>query len=234
MRMPITTVKVVLDWTATITVVVASLTVVAVSLRGMSTLAPVGSLSESHSRPPDAFHPLAGAPILGDRKAKVALIQYADFECPFCAEFARTSWPELKKQYVDTGRLLAVFRQLPLQSHPHSREAAATALCAEEQGKFWEMHDRLFEKQKSLKETVGVAAASELGLDKTAFSKCLKSAELMIDRDLQLASRFGLAATPSFLMGRVQPDGTVKVERTMVGAPPLSDFQAAVDELMRN
>src|SRR5436309_3250825 len=82
---------------------------------------------------------LERAPLLGNHGAKVAILEYSDFECPFCAEFEKETWPRLKEQYIDTGRVLVAFRHLPLAAHRHANRAAIDAACAARQGRFWEM-----------------------------------------------------------------------------------------------
>src|SRR5215510_15815847 len=92
---------------------------------------------------------LNGATLQGDPKAKVALIVYSDFQCPFCARFGKDSLPGIQARYVKTGRVLVAFRQFPLNIHAFARKAAEASLCAGKQGRFWEMHDQLFLHQQS-------------------------------------------------------------------------------------
>src|SRR5256884_5259358 len=112
---------------------------------------------------------VADAPSLGRADAPVTLVEFSDFQCPFCGRFFATTLPALKQDYIDTGKLRYVFRDFPLdQLHPNARNAAAAAHCAGEQGKYWDMHDVLFQNQRALApaqlaeyaRTVGVAAAA--------------------------------------------------------------------------
>src|SRR2546425_3089506 len=96
---------------------------------------------------------VADAPSLGRADAPVTLVEFSDFQCPFCGRFFATTLPALKKDYIDTGKLRYVFRDFPLdQLHPHARMAAAAAHCAGEQGKYWDMHDVLFQNQRARSE----------------------------------------------------------------------------------
>src|SRR3989344_7242055 len=119
---------------------------------------------------------------IGNPKAKVTVVEFSDFQCPFCRSFWSGAYQQIKKEYVDTGKIKFVFRDYPLPFHPAAQVSAEAAECAHEQGKFWEMHDKIFEEQaKQGTGTVTYGAAelkkwsSQTGLDSAKFNKCLDS-----------------------------------------------------------
>src|SRR5437773_10547832 len=114
-------------------------------------------------------------PELGRRDAPVTIVEFSDYQCPFCRQFVTTTLPALKSTYVDAGKLRWVFRDFPLDHiHPYARKASEAARCAGEQGKYWEMHDALFQSQQLAPEQLP-EQASRLGLDGGAFAACLAS-----------------------------------------------------------
>ena len=108
--------------------------------------------------------PVADAPVKGSRDAKVALVLFSDFECPVCRRAAREVMPQLEAQYIDTGRVLLVWRHYPLARHVSARGAAEAAECAGRQSNFWELHDWAFAHQQDLKSDRLRDAAERLGL----------------------------------------------------------------------
>ena len=104
--------------------------------------------------------------------APVAIVEYSDFECPSCAQFAREVEPHLRKEYIDKGKVVLVYKHFPLSIHPMAGAAARAAWCAARQGKPWEMHDRLFRIRKGLQDSDLVSAAQEIGLDITVYNSC--------------------------------------------------------------
>lgn len=117
---------------------------------------------------------LDGAATKGDRKAKVALIEYSDFQCPFCGRFARETLPQLDEKYVRPGKVLVAFRHLPLPIHALAQRAAEAAECAGQQNKFWLMHDFLFRDSGQLAESKLTSSAAGLGLNDGQFKACLE------------------------------------------------------------
>jgi protein-disulfide isomerase len=183
---------------------------------------------------PTAPIDIAKEPFKGAPNAKVAVIEYSEFQCPFCSRFFKDTYPQLAKEYVDTGKVKYVWRDLPLDFHKQAFKAAEAAHCAGEQGRFWEMHDRLFENQKNLAAEELPKYAAAVQLDTAQFQKCLDSGRHAeaIKKDINDANSVGITGTPSFLIGVVQPNGTVKVTKKIVGARPYADFKAAIDSLL--
>lgn len=158
------------------------------------------------------------SPVLGSLNDSVVLIEFSDFQCPFCA---RSQAP--LKQFMDEAgdRVALVYKHFPLNSiHPHATPAAKAAWAAQQQGKFWEYHDRLFTNQERLGESLYAEIARELGLDLGRFNRDRQSeaAAAAVQADLELATSLGLEGTPTFLMDGV-PLG---------GPPTLDTFKAAL------
>ena len=171
---------------------------------------------------------------LGNADAPVTIIEFSDYQCPFCRRHASTTLPELKKEYVDSGKVRYVYRDMPLDSiHPQARKAAEAAHCAGDQGKYWEMHDVLFSKQRQLMPDQLKEHATALGLDRMAFDACLDRGKYAkaVSED-EMAGRVAAAAkTPTFFIGRTRTDGTIEGMR-MVGAHPLPAFRRVIDQLL--
>ncbi|NKB88390.1 MAG: thioredoxin domain-containing protein [Acidobacteria bacterium] len=154
-----------------------------------------------------------GHPTFGPEDAPITLVEFSDFECPYCGGFAATL-ERAKREY--DGQIRLIYRQLPLsQIHPNAIKAGEASLCAEEQGRFWELHDAMFADQASLTVPDLKAKAGQLGLDQAAFDACLDTGKYaaQVDEDLQLASRLGLDGTPAlFVNGRPLVGGAVPYE----------------------
>jgi protein-disulfide isomerase len=142
--------------------------------------------------------------------------------------------PQIERDYIKTGKLKYVFRDFPLESiHKDAFKAAEAAECAGEQGKFWEMHTRLFENQRALSDLSPHAKA--IGIDTAKFQQCLESGKsaAKIRKDLADGQKAGVTGTPSFFLGVTQRnDPKVKVLRTLKGAQPYTSFKDAIDGLL--
>jgi protein-disulfide isomerase len=177
-----------------------------------------------------------GEPFRGDKNAKLTLIEFSEFQCPFCGRHVRETVPQLEKEYVATGKVRYVFRDLPLESiHKNAFKAAEAAHCAGEQNKYWEMHDRLFENQKSLEPAMLTAHAQAVGVDTKKFQTCLDSGKYAaeIRKDIAEANKLGITGTPTTVIGLTQPnDPKIKILRVIRGAQGYNAFKAAFDELL--
>ena len=141
--------------------------------------------------------------------SEVVLIEFTDYECPFCGRHAREVEPDLRDVVIDSRQLRHAIFNFPLEMHPRARPAAAAAECAGRQGRFWEMHDRLFAEDKKLSMDDFLNSGEDIGLDVNAFSRCLMSdAHLQITSDVAEARRLGVSATPTFFVGRIASDGS--------------------------
>ena len=158
---------------------------------------------------------------LGDANAPVTIIEFSDYECPFCFRHAKQTFPLIKEDFIDTGKVRYVFRDFPLSNHPNAQKAAEAAECAGEQGKYWEMHDILFDNQKVLKIENYKIWAAELALDQTAFDGCLDSGsmESEVRQDMEDGQAIGISGTPViFINGRA-----------ISGAQPYPVFKFAIN-----
>ncbi len=167
-------------------------------------------------------------PKLGSDDAPIVMVEFSDFQCPFCKRYYEDSYKQLKSEYVDTGKVQLVFRDFPLTIHENAKSAAIAAECAQEQGKWETMHDMLFEKQVEW-ENVGASKFKEyaqtLGLDTEQFNSCLDSAKYgqEVGADFNAGIAAGVQGTPTFFIG--SRDGNAN---KIVGACPFSTFQQAI------
>jgi protein-disulfide isomerase len=173
-------------------------------------------------------------PQLGDAAARVVIIEYSEFQCPYCAKFSAGSMRDIDVAYVKTGKVLLLFKNLPLKIHPFAFIAAQGAMCAHSQGQFWPMHDSLFADQRDLDRPSLVRRAAQLGLDQSKFVSCLdaKSVEARVQEDRVDAARLGILGTPAFIIGLRLPDGRVKARERLNGALPFSQFQQALERVL--
>jgi len=158
------------------------------------------------------------SPVRGNPNAKVTVIEFSDFQCPFCQRGAATM-EELLKKYPNDVKL--AFKHLPLGFHEHARPAAKAAMAAGKQGKFWEMHDAFFKNQGKLGKDYFTTVAKELGLNIEQFEKDMASPEIekQIAEDEALAKKHGIEGTPGFFVNGV----------AVRGAYPISHFEKIVD-----
>ncbi|HYS54556.1 MAG TPA: DsbA family protein [Thermoanaerobaculia bacterium] len=173
-------------------------------------------------------------PFKGNPNAKVAVIEFSDFQCPFCGRYDKDTYPAILKDYVDTGKVKYVWRDYPLDFHQNAEKAAEAAHCAGEQGKFWDMHDRLFANQQNIAAADLPKHAEALGLNVSLFQQCLDSGRFAteIKKDIADAGGAGISGTPSFLIGVVQPNGSVKITKKLVGAKSYAEFKSAIDSVL--
>jgi len=174
-----------------------------------------------------------GEAFRGSNSARVAIIEYADFECPYCGQYARQIYPQILENYINTGKVKYFYRDLPLSMHPHALVAARAARCAGEQGKYWEIHDDLFSNQSALGLNEISARAQELGVDGGKLSECLSSDRYAqnIHKSMSEAQTLGIEGTPTFFMGKIDGD-TVKIDKAIKGASAFAIFKSFLDALL--
>lgn len=164
---------------------------------------------------------------LGDKKAKITMEEYSDFQCPYCHSYFANTFPQLYKDYIATGKVYYIYHNFPLSFHPQAQKAAEAAACAGEQNKFWEMHDALFNGQNDWSFQTGTylqtfqELAQKLGLDMNKFNQCVNSDQFsaLIKKDLAAGNKKGITGTPTFL---------VNGGNEIVGAQEYSAFQDAL------
>lgn len=173
---------------------------------------------------------ISGQPSLGSPTAPLTLVEFTDFQCPFCARFHAQTFPLLKKAFIEPGRVRYVTVDFPLTSiHPEAFSAARASHCGEEQGKYWDTHKALFSQRGQLGRSAILAAVRGLGMNVQRFSACLDSDahDSRIKQGLTRGRAIGVSGTPTFILGRVA--GSTVVGRVVVGAQPYEVF----DDLIR-
>jgi len=175
-----------------------------------------------------------GAVFKGSAQARVVLVAYSDFQCPYCARFAQDTWPAVDRQYVATGKVRMAFRQFPLENiHPFALKAAEAAECAGQQGQFWGLHDLLYQNQKQLGDSDLKRYAQQVGVSLPAFETCLGGQTTSkVRADAATGAALGGTCTPAFFVGIVQPDGRVRVVERIVGARPFDAFKTSLDRVL--
>lgn len=170
---------------------------------------------------------------LGEKDAPVTLIEFVDYQCPFCKRFFDQTFSQLKTEYVDTGKIKLVMRDFPLSFHQNAQKASEATECAEEGGKFWEMHDLLFAKQDEWASSTTAndlfkQYAASLGLGKT-FDSCLDTGKHAqeVQKDLSDGTTAGINGTPGFWV--IGKDGR---GQQISGAVPFSNFKTVIDSLL--
>lgn len=176
---------------------------------------------------------LDGAFVLGKPDAPLTMVEFTDLECPFCRQFHVGAFEEIKRNYIDTGKLRYVSRDLPLGFHPNAIPAARAARCAGEQGRFWEMRRALLVNNGALAGGDAIASIGRnTGLDEKALRACMASNrhDDAIQRDQAQAQAIGVSGTPSFVLGRSHADSVEGL--VMVGAQPFAAFESRIKELL--
>ena len=169
---------------------------------------------------------------LGDARAPVVMVEYTDFQCPFCQQFHNTAFAQIKANYIDTGKLRFVSRDFPLDFHENARRAATAGRCAAEQGKYWEMRHLMIVNAEQLKADNLITYAANVKLDVPKFRSCLESDRFkaQIDQDIAEGEIAGVQGTPSFVIGRIENDKLEGVR--LVGAQPYAQFDVRIQELL--
>jgi protein-disulfide isomerase len=221
----------------------------AVQIRGFNSgttgtgIAPTASISPTAAAPADpttATVSVDDDPVLGQANAPVTIVEFSDYECPFCKRHFEQTYSQLKTNYIDTGKVKLVFRDLPLSFHdPLATKQAIAANCAREQGNdetYFKMHDEIFKTTSSngsgmtMDQLYGLAGT--VGIDQAAFKSCIDADKYKeeVTKDLADANSAGASGTPSFVIG---PSGDQVSGALIVGAQPYASFQAEIDKLLQ-
>lgn len=189
------------------------------------------------ARPPEALTVnVFGEPFRGSAGARVAILEYSDFDCSFCAKYATEIFPLIDQAYLQSGQVKYFFRDLPGPEHLNALFKARVARCAGEQDQFWGAHDRLFRDQRPFDGPGMTAFAKALGLDWDRFNACIASDSYLeaIQRSAAGAKRMGINGTPAFLIGTLSDDGTVlRASKVILGADSFQAFRTVLDDLLK-
>ena len=172
-------------------------------------------------------------PLLGNKDAKVTVVEFSDFQCPFCKSYFDDTHKQLVDKYITTGKIKFYFRHFPLNSiHPNAQKAGEAAECANEQNKFWDYHDLLFENQAAWSALTGTDVtnsfteqARQLGLDTDQFRSCLDTDKYKsrVDEDTAAGQKVQVDGTPTFFINGYR----------LVGAQPFSAIQKAIEDELK-
>ena len=202
------------------------------------TTAPPAKAGQAPAAPLQAIVPvdvvinLAKAPIRGNESARVTLVEVSDFQCPFCARYSMQTSGQIVRSYVQPGKIRYAFVHLPVPSHRDAFKAAEASMCAGDQGKFWEMRDRLFANQTALARPRLPESAAAIGLRVDTFNSCLDSGRHapQVQADAAVANRLGVRGTPTFFIGTIDPKTrSFKGTHRIVGSKNFTVFQSALD-----
>lgn len=189
------------------------------------------------TKPQAIFVSIDDDPMIGNPNAAITMIEFSDFQCPFCKRFHDNTFPLIKTNYIDTGKVNFVYRDFPIQGiHPNALPTALASECADDQGKFWQYHDKIFQNQEEWKSldlnqivTLLKQYAGELKLNEDEFGACLDSGKYVdeVNNDYQDGQKYGIEGTPGFFIGN-DKIGYTKVS----GAKPYPSFQSVLDEVL--
>ena len=177
---------------------------------------------------------LAGEPRMGSDNAPLTIVEFSDFECSYCRRFHTEVLPQLKKNYIATGLVRFIHKDLPLPFHQYAAPAAAAARCAGEQNRYWEMYGAIFEQQTCLECKGVMGIADEQGLNSTALQACMQrdTTKAMVNTNLSEALLHNIRATPTFVIGPTRSDGKHRGE-IVEGTMPWPQFKALVEAQLK-
>ena len=169
----------------------------------------------------------------GADAAQYAIIEFMDYQCPYCIRYAKQTLPTIKKRYVDTGKLKYGIRDFPLDFHSKAKGAAVAANCAGKESKYWSMHDELVANSRSLGDDLYTSLATKLNLDLESYSACLKNPEMKkaVDADFAYGSAAGVRGTPNFYIGKIE-GGSIVDAIQLSGAKSIEAFDRAIQQVM--
>jgi protein-disulfide isomerase len=184
----------------------------------------------------DAKIDVGANPVLNKGNTNLVMVEFSDYECPFCGRYARETFPEIMKQYIDSGKIGYAIVDSPLSFHKLAPKAAEASHCAEEQGKFWEMHSELMSKQNSLNNLSSLAVSTNLDMPK--FEACLSANKYAekVTKNLSVANKLGISGVPAFILAMKDPADPQKLNGVSVmrGAQPFANFQKEIDQALAN
>lgn len=170
---------------------------------------------------------------LGNATAPVTLVEFTDYQCPYCKKFHENTFPQIKENFIDTGKLRFISRDLPLSFHSNALKAARAVRCAGDQNKFWELRHMLSLNPDNLSAEGIVSFAQELQLDIPSFEDCLSSEKYHteVTKDISVARSIGIAGTPGFVLGLTPKDGALE-GFAIKGARSYESFATGINKLL--
>ena len=176
---------------------------------------------------------LSGVPMLGSNSAPITIVEYTDYQCPYCQHFHVTAFADIKKAYIDTGKVRFFSKDMPLDFHPTAMRAAMAARCAGEKGKFWELRDTMGANPNSLDMEHIVGFAANLKMDTVALRACIDGGKYRerVQGDVLEGMRIGANGTPTFIVGKSIGNGVDG--ELVVGAMPFQMFDLKLKELAK-
>jgi len=169
---------------------------------------------------------------LGRKDAPLTLVEFADYECPYCRQFHTAVFEKLKREWIEPGKLRFISRDLPLDFHPHSFKATVAARCAGATGKFWELREVMLVNSDKLELPSLVQYAADLGVDTTKFAACVRGETFApeVRKDMADAGTAGITGTPTFVLGKTSKQGVTGT--VIIGAMPYADLDARLKKLL--
>ena len=173
-----------------------------------------------------------GAYSVGRADAPVTVVAFIDYQCPFCKRFDAQTYPELKKRFIDTGKVRFVVKDLPLEMHPYAQKASEASYCAADQGKYWPMREKLIANTEKLDSAALAVYAHEIGIKAEAFKNCLGSGKhaATVKHTADQARELGISGTPTFVIAKGGGDSVTGVK--LVGAMPFAQFEQKINALL--
>ena len=178
---------------------------------------------------------LEGEPAMGNANAPITIVGFSDFECSYCRRFHKEIFPQLKTQYINTGLVRFIHKDLPLPFHRHAFSSATATRCAGEQSRYWDLYNALFDQQNCLSCKGVLAIAAEEKFDTTALQACMErqTTITVVNSNRSEALLHNINATPTFVIGPSRSDGKLD-GRLIEGVLPWSSFRSTIEETLQN
>jgi len=188
--------------------------------------------AQESKKPTTATISINGDPVMGSPTAPVTIVEFSDFECPYCKRFHEETLPKLKQHYIDKGLVRFIHKDLPLPFHQNAHLAATTARCAQEDGKYWEAYQALFSQQNCLNCKGPIAITATTGINRNKLEQCNqdKRIEQAVNINISEAELNGIRATPTFVIGK--STRSMHNGKIIEGAIPWPEFKLAVDQAL--
>lgn len=196
----------------------------------------VAGVARKNNQPekvPDSVK-IGDALTIGNQNARVAIVEFSDYQCPFCARFYQSTFNAVKSKYIDSGKVLFAYRDFPLSSHAMAKPASVAARCAGAQGAYWVMQRELFKNQSRLSYDTYTEIAKEMKLDVNKFIACTKDSkqQKIVEKEFEYGRSIGVNGTPTFYIGLYKNGVLTSVER-LGGAQPEQAFALVIEKLLK-